>query len=90
MTNLKNLYVNPFKKVEGLQVVIYKQGVQKQTDVYVRDSILYANISGGYVTLYADKGSSVPSINWKGLINTQGETMQFTRSATNFLQLESE
>lgn len=77
----------PFKKVENLQIIVSVSGVQKQVDVYERESTLYANAKGGYVTIYADKGTSVPSLLWKCFVYPDVKLPDMQVSSMNFLQL---
>ena len=80
-------YCNPFTQVEGLQIITTKGGVQKQLHVFVRDDQLYVGIGGGYVTLYADGGTTVPALRWKGFISEDGNAPTMCKSALNHLML---
>jgi len=77
----------PFSKVDSLQVIIMSGGVQKQVDVYERESTMYANAKGGFVTLYSGGTTSVPSLLWKAFIYPETELPEMEVSPIGFLQL---
>lgn len=61
-----------FQPVEGeAAVLVNKNGIYRQVDVYTMNGILYAKISGGFIKLMADGSTTNHSmrllnISWEG------------------------
>lgn len=53
-----------FHVVEDAAVILRSRGVYKQAKVYLRGSAVYAGAAGGFVRLYRDGGTGVPSLSW--------------------------
>lgn len=84
---VKVLISEPFSKVEGLQIITSSGGVQKQSDVYVRNSTLFVSAKGGFVTLYANKSTSVPSVLWQSFIYSDEKIPKMAAGSLNHLKL---
>ena len=53
-----------FHIVNDAAVILRSRGVYKQAKVYLRGTAVYAGAAGGFVRLYANGGTGVPSITW--------------------------
>lgn len=51
-----------FAQSEGDTAIIVINGVYKQVPIYVRDGLLYAQHSGGYIRLNMDGSTSQPKV----------------------------
>lgn len=51
-----------FKQSEGDSAILVVNGVYKQVPVYIRDELLYANHSGGFIRLNMDGSTSQPKV----------------------------
>jgi hypothetical protein len=51
-----------FKQSEGDVAVVVLNGVYKQVPVFIRDGLLYAAVSGGFVRLKEDGSTSQPKL----------------------------
>jgi len=50
-----------FKQVEGAAAIVVDGGISRQVEVFTRDGVLYAKVSGGFVKLMADGATSKAS-----------------------------
>jgi hypothetical protein len=57
-----------FSKLDGDQVVLINDGVWKQADVYVRNGVLFAAMSGGFIRLMHDGATSKPKVRIDALV----------------------
>ena len=56
-----------FHVIEEAAVILRARGVYKQAKVYRRGDGLYAGALGGFVQLYAQGGTAVPSLSWEDI-----------------------
>lgn len=66
-----------FQPINGAQAIVTKAGVSKQVKVATRNDLVYAVISGGYVRLRGDGGTSVDKMTIELLDLTDVEGFQF-------------
>lgn len=55
-----------FHIIDDAVVILRVKGVFRQTKAYRRGLGLYAAYGAGYVRLYRDGGTSVPTVSWDG------------------------
>lgn len=79
-----------FSKVDDVAVIIKtKTGIHKQVDVYVRDKVLYASISSGFVSLSSAtyKSTSSTAYKWVEFIPLNNKEFEYVEPSVGFLEL---
>ncbi len=61
-----------FQSVTDGKAILLNKGVYRQVDLYRRGANLYAKNGNGFIRLYPNQGTSVPSIVWRDLDPGEG------------------
>jgi len=56
--------MNLFHVIDDATVILRARGVFRQTKVFARGEEIYAAQGNGFIRLFKDGGTSVPSISW--------------------------
>lgn len=56
-----------FSQVPEAFVVTLEKGIYRQTELYEKEGKLFAKQKGGYIVLFNDGKTSVPSVKWEGI-----------------------
>ena len=76
-----------FSIVSDVKLIIFKNGVYKQVDVYHRKGQIFAATMGGYISLTRNGITSVPSIEWKEFVATTNDGFSYEIGEIGWLQL---
>jgi hypothetical protein len=57
--------MTPFQQIPDGLVITLQKGIYRQTPLFQRAGNVYAKIGSGFIRLYKNGGTSVPSISWK-------------------------
>ena len=76
-----------FHVVEDAAVIVRSKGVYKQVKVYVRGGAVYAGLSGGFVRLYKNGDTGIPTISWDNIKILNYTAPQMTADAHGKLSL---
>ena len=52
------------KEIEHASIWLRTKGVYKQAKLFVRNDVLFAGVSGGYIRLHAAGSTSLPTTAW--------------------------
>lgn len=55
-----------FHVIEDAAVILRSKGVYRQAKAYKRGIGLYAGYGNGFIRLYKNGGTSLPSVSWEG------------------------
>lgn len=59
--------MNRFHIIDDAAVILRSRGVYRQAKVFVRGDGLFAGHGGGFVRLYTNGGTSVPTLSWEDI-----------------------
>ncbi len=77
-----------FTKVDGVAIIIISSsGIEKQVDAYSRGGVIYAAISGGFVSLAKNKATSSQSYKWVEFVPLNNNTFEYIKPHFGYLEL---
>ena len=59
--------IDVFQEIPGSIAILRCKGLYKQTELYYRGKYVYAKYGSGFIRLFPQGGTSLPSVSWKDM-----------------------
>ena len=65
-----------FHVIEDGAAITLCKGIWRQSKIYRRNGVIYAQHGGGYIRLFRGGGTSIPHVSWKEIDAGAGEAIE--------------